>query len=528
MAETNRLRERLPRRLVGASLRHPARVLCIWLLLAGLALPGALALRIETSTDSVLDRASEPWSFYEESKEIFGGDELIVVALSGEEPFGVDLLEETIRLTGVLEEIEGVRRVDSLATVPHIRGGADGSLVLDAALESGIPESPEAREALLSALLEERIAPRSLISDDGRVVALNLYLDAEIEGSFDALIGEIESAVEASGDIRARVSGVPIFRTQINLRTGSEVATFSVVTLLLIGLLFRMLFGSLPATFVPLSIGVLGGWLILGAMGGLGIPLSLSTMILPSILLALGCAYSTHFVFAMGQGRDASQRRKAAEDVALPVVLSGLTTAIGFVAIAFVPIEAMRQVGGLGALGTLLITAAVSTLAPPILDRWPARIDRGLGERWIGARVRPAILRLASRPGRVAGVALVIGAAFGIALPGLGLQTDATRWFSEGSEVRDAYDGIRRDLSGISPINVVITPTGQRTVTEPDVVESLTALSEHLRQQNDVGKVLSIADSLLSVHEVFDPASSSIESRRVAEQYMLLLASREQ
>jgi len=530
-----RLRERLPRQIVRSSLRHPVRVVGLWLLLMAAALPAALGIRIETSTDSVLDREAEPWAFYEQSKEIFGGDELIVVALSNGEPFPVELLDLTIRLTRRFEQIEGVRRVDSLASVPHIRGGEDGSLVLDAALESGVPETPEARAALLAALQRERIAPRSLLSDDGRVVALNLYLEAELDRSFDAVIGDIEAVVqevEGVEGITARVSGVPIFRTQINLRTGSEVMAFSLITVVLIGILFRILLGSLAATLVPLSIGGLAVWLIVGAMGGLGIPLSLQTMILPSILLALACAYSTHFVFAMGlsntgEPADVSRRRRGAEDVALPVALSGLTTTIGFVAIAFVPIEALREVGGLGALGALLVTAAVSSLAPVMLDRWPPQVAGGVAERWFGGAGRRLILRLAARPGRVVFVALALGVVAALGLPRLSLQTDATRWFSKGSPVRDDYDSIGRDLSGISPINVVITPADDAQVTEPQVLASIAALADHLRGIDDVGKVLSIADPLLSVHEVFDPTSPAIGSQALAEQYMLLLSSRE-
>ncbi len=497
----------------------------LWLTLAVFALPGVLSLRIETSTDGVLDRGTDPWAFYQLSQDIFGGDELVVVAVSSADPFSAQLLEETYRLTGILEKVDGVRRVDSLATVPYIRAAPDGSLLLSGALENGVPETAQDRLALLDELANDRIAPRSLMSDDGRVLALNVYLDADLTRSFDEVISDITERVEAPN---VRVSGVPIFRTQINLRTGSEVSEFSVITVLLIAACFRFLFGSLRATLVPILIGGLGGWLILGSMGWLGIPLSLSTMILPSILLALGCAYSTHYVFALGKAIGLAERHHAAEQVALPVALSGLTTAIGFVAIAVVPIEALQQVGGLGALGALITTGSVLTLAPVILDRWPARTGIGVGERWIGGVGRRAILSLVARPRLVVAVGLALGLVGALGLPRLSLETDATKWFYKGSKVRDAYDGIRRDLSGISPINIVIQGEEGRFITEPAVVEALDALSRFLRAHKDVGKVLSIADPLLSVHEVFDSGSQLIGSRELSEQYMLLLSSEEQ
>jgi predicted RND superfamily exporter protein len=494
-------------------------------MLSILSLFGSLSLRIETSTDSVLDRRTEPWTFYETSQESFGGDELVVVAVSNEQPFSSFLLHEIVRLTGELEDIEGVRRVDSLATVPLIRADPNGSLDLTAALEPGVPTTESSRLVLFDKLKQDRIAPRSLISDDGRVAALNVFLEANLSRSFDDVIADISHRVEAP---HVRLSGVPIFRTQINLRTASEVSAFAVITLILISVCFRLLFGSVRATLVPVAIGGLGGWLILGSMGALGFPLSLSTMILPSILLALGCAYSTHLVFAMGRETISSERHGAAEDVALPVALSGLTTAIGFVAIAVVPIEALRQVGILGALGALITTGLVLTLAPVILDRWPPQVSAGLGERWIGGVMRRSILKITSRPKFVILVSLVLGVAGGTALPNLSLETDATKWFRKGTEVRDAYDSIRRDLSGISPINIVITADDGRLVTEPKVIKALEELSTYLGTLDDVGKVLSIADPLLSVHRVFSPETDTIESIELSEQYMLMLSSEEQ
>jgi len=128
----------------------------------------------------------------------------------------------------------------------------------------------------------------------------------------------------------------------------------------------------------------------------------------------------------------------------------------------------------------------------------------------------------------VVALGLAMGVVGALGLPRLSLETDATKWFYKGSEVRDAYDGIRHDLSGISPINIVIEGEEGRFITEPDVVRALDELSQFLRTHKDVGKVLSIADPLLSTHQAFDPGSTTIASMEISEQYMLLLSSEEQ
>ena len=113
-------RSRIPRRLGATALRHPGAVLAAWLLACLVAAPGVLRLQIETSTDSVLDLDSAHWEFYQESQLRFGGDEIISVMLEGESPLDAELLGEVVRLTGVFEALPGVRRVDSLATVPLV------------------------------------------------------------------------------------------------------------------------------------------------------------------------------------------------------------------------------------------------------------------------------------------------------------------------------------------------------------------------------------------------------------------------
>ena len=114
-------------RLVELSVDKPWAVLCIWGLLLGMIAPGFGMLTIDTSTGSVLDRSDESWAFYERSQEMFGGDEIVVVALESELPFSAQTLDFGRDLASRLEEIGGVARVDSLSTLPviEVRGGED-------------------------------------------------------------------------------------------------------------------------------------------------------------------------------------------------------------------------------------------------------------------------------------------------------------------------------------------------------------------------------------------------------------------
>src|SRR5439155_22289728 len=121
--------------------------------------------------------------------------------------------------------------------------------------------------------------------------------------------------------------------------------------------------------------------------------------------------------------------------------------------------------------------------------------------------------------------ALLAGLALGV--PRLSVETDATRWFPIGSEVRDSYEAIRARLSGISPMNVVISADDGSPLTMPAALAAIDGLSAELARRPDVGKVLSIADPLRQIHAAFAGSADAglPQDPALIEQYLVLLDS---
>ncbi len=285
------MNERLLRALIRLSTSRPRIVLLTWLVLLIAATPAVVNVSISTSTDSVLDRSDPAWAFYQASVDRFGGDEVLVVALESERPFDADLLRKLNVLSRRLGQIAGVRRVDSLSTVPLVRVDDQGVLDLSAALESGVPKSAEEASRLRALIKADRIAPRALISKDERVVALNVQLEGEPEGGIDRVVAKVGAVVEETG---AWVSGVPVFRAEINRTAGIEIAKFVVMTVIVVGVVMFVIIRSFSAVLVALGVGGAGTWITMAGLGVTSTPLTLITVILPSLMLALGCAYSMH------------------------------------------------------------------------------------------------------------------------------------------------------------------------------------------------------------------------------------------
>ena len=344
-----------------AALEHPRATLGSWSVVLALAVVGALGVRIDTSTDSILDRGDPAYTFHRYSQSLFGGEEILVVAIESAEPWDADALAEVTRLSDALDGLEHVRRVDSLDTVPLIRVAADGNLQLDPPLRDGVPATPDGRRRLAAEVLADRVAPRNFVSDDGRVFAVNLLLEEGTSTGFLELIEEVRAEVDAS---RSRLSGVPVFRTEINTQTREELVALVPITIGLIGVLLLVVFRSAYAALLALAAGTFGTAVMIGVMGATGASITLLTMILPSVVLALGAAYAMHVLAAVSGEHEPAGLEAALRRVSLPVALSGLTTAIGFASIAIVRIDAVRDVGSYGAVGVLATLAATLTLLP--------------------------------------------------------------------------------------------------------------------------------------------------------------------
>lgn len=512
-------------RAVLGSLVHRGRVFALWGVVAVLAAAGAVSLRIETSTDSVLDRADPLWQRYRDSVDRFGGDEVVVVSLTGEQPWDPAVLGEVARLTAELEASEAIHRVDSIASVPVIRGTPDGGLRLDPALPADGPFDAAGADRVRQALEGDRIAPGLLVSLDGRTFSITSLVE-DVGADYDAAV--LEAIERARPRLPVYVSGGPVFRTQVSQRTRSELGRLVPITCALIALLVAGVVPSLRAVAAPLLAGGLASLVVIGAMGALGVPLTLTGAILPSALLGLGCAYVLHLVSAFSRTADEpAARTRELTRLVRPIALSGLTTAIGFAAMALVRIEVVRQIGGFGAFGTLVVTAAALTLAPAVLAGGVGHRVTGVG-RWLQRELPRRASALVERRGRALVFGWTIAAlCVGIGIGRLEVETDVVLWFLPESAVRSDYEAIRAELAGISPMNVVIESTGSRSVTEPDVVRALAGLCEYLESQPEMGRAISLADPLRQLHGGFvgDASEPLPETRALAEQYLLLLGS---
>lgn len=432
---------------------------------------------------------------------------------------GDPALEALARYDAVFPSVESRFLVGLALPAPFDQGGEQSLEELAAAIREvpGVDRVVTPRSAVGGGdPARSRSLQGLLLSADRRTAALVAFFDKQTWAAShqDRAFSAVERILEercAQGAFA--IVGEPFYRREYVRCLGRDQATFIPVSLaILLGLLAvvfrRPLWVGLPFLAVGLTLAWTGGLL-----GLLGRPLTMLTGALPTLLIAIGVAVSIHVVFQFREelGRGRPPRETALNTVvrvALPCLLSTLTTMVGFGSLLYARIPDIQEFGVIAALGTgfsLLITMVV---LPAALGRSrpPARAPQN---RWLEGALSACDRLAARRPRTVlAGAGLVLAAAgFGAA------RVDMDAYLTDDMGARTfifrSYEFFAERLSSVIPLDLILEAQKPGALVEPEGREALARLQRFAARQPFVDKTLSLLDVLEDL-ETFQPLLAAI------------------
>src|SRR5688500_13224285 len=119
---------------------------------------------------------------YERFVDEFGGQRLLLIALQSDQLFTPDSLEYIRRVTGDIERVELVDRVQSLATANIVvstpaQGDDGGGIEVQPLLEDRLDDAAAAR--IRGRALDDPLLRGDLVSEDGTVTVLSISFDED-------------------------------------------------------------------------------------------------------------------------------------------------------------------------------------------------------------------------------------------------------------------------------------------------------------------------------------------------------------
>lgn len=278
-------------------------------------------------------------------------------------------------------------------------------------------------------------------------------------------------------DYAFHLGGIPIF--ELNFETvGMADAKYMGAMFLIIVLLLVAVFRSVAGVVAPMAV-VLGS---VGAMVGIAFSLGFLfnnlTMISPNMLTAVGIADAIHLVasWMVIRGSAATKRDAILEALrrnALPVLLTSVTTAIGFFSLTVSGLAPVRMLGIMAGLGALVALVLSLTLVPAILSLIPhgERGERGgRGAAGAGLFNLARSRRLVAWIGRVErpilGVSVVLAAVALVGVARVRIDSDFRAMFPKGNDVMEDFAWIEDRIGGVGDLEIVFD--GTRGTMRPD------------------------------------------------------------
>ena len=277
-------------------------------------------------------------------------------------------------------------------------------------------------------------------------------------------------------------------------------------------------------------------------------PLKPTTLVLPSLLIANGSAYTIHLLThyyqcllqaydrlsASGQSRLTRQQyrevlARSLQRAHRPIAISAFTTMAGFTALIFNRIPAIRDLGLFAVLGVFLSYFFCMHLIPAILVYLPipprARIsghDRSHRHTFFEK------LGHFNRKHRgwiysIAGLCAALGLAGAFQVQ---VRTDYLGHFRDSAPVVQATRTFEEHLSGLSGFSVVIESRDQSPLTGPATLSAVDQLQQRLQDLPGVDRTLSILDSVKLLNQAFhrnQPAFFRLPGRQDVLEEMLEL-----
>jgi len=247
-------------------------------------------------------------------------------------------------------------------------------------------------------------------------------------------------------------------------------------------------------------------------MGWAGVPVYLTIAVLPVILTTIGLADEIHVFWHYQRilEKGASNPEAVAETMdhlTRPVVLTSLTTSIGFLSFLASPIEPVRAFGLFAAAGILFCMIWTLTFIPAALALLPAgwmrRPRRAPGAGWVARATAPLLRHRALTLS-----AIVVVTAVGLlGARRLQVQDSWIGGFARNSPFRQATDLVNEKLHGTHLLLAHLEFDAPEEETPQDapllraaVVRAIGDLEATLRSLPEVGGVLGPYDHLTTVH----------------------------
>lgn len=437
-------------------------------------------------------------------------------------------------------------RVDSLSNYQHSESVEDDMSVGDLYEDANTLTEADL-ERIEKIALNEPLLIHRLISEKSHVTAINITMEFPIKVTNEKgetvvadptkqtaevveSVRKLQSYINKTyPDINVYLSGIVMMNNAFGEATIYDMSHLLPIALLLILITVFLLLRSVSGTITTMLVIVFSVITAFGLAGWLRIELSSPVMSAPVIIMTLAVADCVHvlstWVTEMRHGRDKySAMRESLRVNFMPVFLTSITTAIGFLSLNSSEAPPFRDLGNVAAMGVMAAFVFSIFLLPALATILPVRVKPDETKtlkimssfaEWVIANQKSLLLGMS-----------VIAILLVAMIPRNELNDVYVEYFDERIKFRTDTDFIVNNLTGIYYVDYSITTKESGDISKPEALAKIKKFADWMEQQPEVIHVNTVTDTFTRLNKNMhgdDPSWYKLpDSRELAAQYLLL------
>ncbi|HAS8176121.1 TPA: RND family transporter [Vibrio vulnificus] len=460
----------------------------------------------------------------------------LVLAPKSGDVFDQRTLTQIQEMTEQAWQVPYSSRVDSLANYQHTEAVDDDLLVEDLLYQS-YPLTAERIAKVRAVAMSEPLLVNALVSEKGDVAVINITM--QMPGVDEtAEVNEVVAYVEQMlSHYRAEYPDVTIYKAGIiamnhsfAMAAQNDSATL-VPTMLLVILVFLTImlrsFLSVLATLVVIIGAIVA---TLGIVGWAGMFLHVASVNVPTLIMTLAVADCVHVIASMRhfmrQGMPKSQAiHRSVTLNFVPIIITSVTTAIGFLMMNMSDSPVLRDFGNLSALGVMIACVLSVSLLPALLNLLPVRFSAKQAAKSSDIMDKLADL-VVHRRNVLLPLSIVVIAGSAALIPYNKVNDESVKYFDTSSEFRQAADFMEQRIGGMTTMSIAIKTHQSQGIASPEFLEVLGEFTRWLREQPETDHVASLSDIYKRLNKNMHGDDSAYYAlpaeRELAAQYLLL------
>ncbi|WP_180768456.1 efflux RND transporter permease subunit [Vibrio parahaemolyticus] len=460
----------------------------------------------------------------------------IVIAPEDGDIFTPQTLSLIQKITVDAWQVPYSSRVDSIANYQHTEAFDDELLVEDL-LYSEYELTPERISKVKSIALSEPVLKSALVSEKGDVTVVNITVQlpemdktAEVEEVVSSINAMIDRYQRAYPDVTFHKAGIIAMNHAFMTAAQDDSSTLVPIMLVVILVFLTIMLRSILSVIATLIVIIGSVMATMGISGWAGMFLSTATVNVPTLIMTLAVADCVHVIATMRQSmkNGFTKVQSIERSIALnfvPILITSVTTAIGFLMMNMSDSPVLRDFGNLSALGVMVACFLSVTLLPALLKLLPihVKMETSQDQKHVMDRLGDFVVsqRRALLPLSV--VVIVVCASL---IPLNKVNDESVEYFGQRNEFRQAADFMEERISGMTNISIAIKTNESQGIAAPDFLNTIGEFSSWLRDQPETDHVATLADVYKRLNKNMhgdDEAYYSLpQARELAAQYLLL------